>query len=153
MRITDYLDRIASDLESKGLFKEAYDIDILANTLDLMTQHAKVTERERMEELNYAGQYISATRPNLAMQSFLDYWGPEYGPTIYDLAKRKASGDTNPGLFQNWQTVVGKARQSKSVRRQLTPEQTSQDPFMSQAEREKLRRPVQQKDDVFTRSE
>jgi len=148
--LTASLDRIADVLEEKGLLMEACEIDVISNTMDLMTQHAKATQHENMEELNFAGQYAARTPPQIAQQSFVSYWGREYGPVLYDLARRKAGGDTSPALRQQWDATLSRAAQSKAGRAPLEP--MPDDPFLSPAERQRLKKPAPQpSDDVFVK--
>lgn len=121
-KIASMLDDIADRLESLGLIREAMDLDVISNTIeayDIATPYARVTQRERMEDLGFAAQYVSQKPPSVAMQAFIDYYGAEHGPTIYDIAKRSVSGNITPNHQREWQTAVNRAKTKVKQERQM----------------------------------
>jgi hypothetical protein len=149
MRITEYLDRIASALEDKGLLLEAHEIDIIANTLDLMTQHAPVSERERNEEFNYALQHVQAN-PVMAKRGLINYWGPQWGETIFNIAQSQLAAGRSQNYFPQWQRATMQAKQEKS--RKTVAQPVQDDPFLSPTERAKAKRQEPAEESPFTRS-
>jgi hypothetical protein len=136
MKITDYLDKVASSLESRGFLKEAYEIDVLANTIeavDIMKQYAKPSQQEQMSELNFAAQSLKGKTPQIAQQDFVSFWGQEYGPELFQMAAARVKGDQSPQLFQKWESSVLRAQAAKRKPR-FEAEPTKADPFMSQEE-------------------
>lgn len=148
MKLTEYLDRVASALELKGFLKEAYDLDVIANTLDLITAPAPVTERERNEEFNYA--VINVKKNAMAAKQELQrYWGPQWGQTMFNIANRQAQAGRSIDMFPQWQKASLQAKQEKSHKMQVEPKQD--DYFMSPEERAKVNKPVVE-NSPFTRS-
>jgi hypothetical protein len=150
VELTACIDRIADDLEARGLLREAYELDVLANTLDLMTAPAPVTQRERMEEFNYA--VLDARKnPTKALQDFKEYWGPDWGKSLFEIAKGQATAGRTLDLFPQWQKATQQAKHSKTTQQQSeSAKAQKEDPFMSPAERAQLKKPApKQQDDVF----
>lgn len=137
IELTAFIDSIADVLESRGLLREAYDLDVIANTLDLMTAPAPVTQRERMEEFNYAVLHVKSN-PTKALQDLKGYWGPEWGQSLFEIAKGQATAGRTQDLFQKWQRATQQAKQDKVSRVQTQQD----DPFMSPEERAQVRAPA-----------
>jgi len=152
MNITDYLDKVASALESRGYVKEAYEIDLIANTLDLMTQVKKPSQDEQMGELNFAAQFVKGKPPQQALQSFIDYWGPDYGPALHKMATYRAQGGNDPRLVPQWGSTVIRAQKAKQLAPKMQAD-PADDPFMSQADVQKKRQQALQAEVAKNRAE
>jgi len=149
-KLSSYLDRIADALEERGFLKEAFELDVISNTLDLMTTPARASQREIMEELGFASQYIKKTSPQVAMQAFASYWGSEHGPALYEIARQQSLSGPSQPLVQKWDAALQKAKRAKATG--LPPQPAEADPFLSPAERAQTKKPVAPVEDpVFTR--
>jgi len=142
MNILNYLDKVASSLEARGLFKEAYQIDVIANTIeamsqflrpDMMTQYKKPDERERNEEFNFVLMSVK-NNPQKAQQELFSYWGPQWGKILFNIARQQVAVGGSKDLFKEWQQATTKAKQDK-IQRVQTPLQTEDDPFLSPQDR------------------
>lgn len=51
MNVIEYLDRIANNLESQGLLKEAEELDIISNTIEAMDKDAVKAEQTQLAKL------------------------------------------------------------------------------------------------------
>lgn len=158
MRATDYLDRVADALELKGFLKEAYEVDLLANTIDaltqyvnpdLMTQYKKPDQRERNEEFNYAMINVR-DNPVAAKQELVRYWGSEWGNTLYEIARRQLAAGNVQDFFPQWQRATAQAKQDNTQKAQ-TSIKSEEDPFLSPEEMVRSRNPAQIQPDPYFR--
>jgi len=141
MRITEYLDRVADSLESRGMLREAYEVDVLANTVeaaDIMTQYAKPTKQENMTELNFAAQFVKGKPQRQAMDAFNAFWGDYYGPYFYKLAVARSRGGMPQEVQGAWDRLKGMAK-TRPMMVSERGQQPSEGVFVSQEEATKAR--------------
>lgn len=136
MSIIDYLDRVASSLESAGLLREAYEIDVLSNTIeavDVMKQYAKPTQQENMSELNFAAQFVRGKTPQQAQEAFNSFWGDYYGPYFYKLAVARSKGVQTPDVQSAWDRLKALTKRQPMMAPERA-QQPGQEAFMSPQE-------------------
>jgi len=131
MKLTGWIDKIADELESKGYLKEAYDLDLISNTIEafdvVKPGHERAIRREglgKFSELPLAAEYVSKMPPNAAEQAFIGEYGPQFARKLLELVHRYRAGDKSTALFADWKRMIGQATVTPVIQAQST------DPFL-----------------------
>jgi Glu-tRNA(Gln) amidotransferase subunit E-like FAD-binding protein len=157
--LTEYLDKIASDLESKGLLKEAEELDVISNTIEALEKDAKVTAENTLIARiltqmlrNPNPDTISrgfSTIDNSKMYTQLETLGDrsiEKSVAAYDLAKRVFDGDPSKidAIITQLQVALKSFMDAKPIIEQAIGQTTGQY-HTTAPEQQKPQAPQQQK--------
>jgi len=137
-RLSFYVDRIATALESRGLIKEAYALDVIANTLDAALDLQTAPERARVRaqyqnDEGFSDAVMALKDPNkeqIVKNALVKTWGDEWGMKLFNTAKQQVTAGQTASLLPQWKQIVMLAKNALRRTQVLQPSYQEDDVFL-----------------------